>query len=88
MNIRIPLKLANGIYLGFTILLYGLTAFSRNDPIGFLGRWIGMLVVPACICAAIYGVTRLRKRPFYWQRWFFWIGLVIWTLASLPTNTK
>jgi len=85
----VPPKFANSIYVGFPICWCGALAFSSLDTVVvFLARWIALLVCPVLVCAAIYGVQRLRKRPLYWQRWFFWIGLLLPALVRLPHSAN
>ena len=74
---RINPKLANGIYIGFPVLWSGVLALTRSHHTDeFLGHLTGELLFPVLISATIYAVQRVRKRPFYWQRWFFWLGLL------------
>ena len=83
----IPPKI--GIYVCFPVLWCGAIAFRARDTTAvFLGHWTALLIFPVLMCAAIYGVQRLRKRPLYWQRWFFWIGLVIPSFLRLGQTSN
>jgi len=74
---RINPKLANAIYVGFPLFWSGTLALARSHYTDeFLGHLAAALLFPVLICATIYAVQRVRKHSFYWQRWFFWTGLL------------
>ena len=74
---RINPKLADAIYVGFPVFWSATLALARSHYTDeFFAHLTAGLLFPVLICATIYAVQRVRKRAFYWQRWFFWMGLL------------
>lgn len=84
---NMPRTVGNVIYVGIPIVLCAVMALGKSHSIGvFFGHLLGLLLWPTIICAAIYDAR--RKRSFYWQRWFFWLGLLLPSLAYMSAAGK
>lgn len=46
-----------------------------------MGSFGGFLLLPILIVAIIWGVKTKRGNPCHWQRWFFWLALIIPAIA-------
>jgi hypothetical protein len=82
-------KLANAIYVGFPLLWSSTIALGRSNYIDeFFGHLVAALLFPVLICATLYTIERRRKGSFYWQRWFFWTGLLFPAFIFLQPSPK